>query len=136
MAQNTNPIYPLTPNIGFGVVSAANTAYDGTGTVVTIFTAGANGSYLTKIRCLAAGTSAATVAKFFINNGSTNSTAANNVFILDFSLPATTASNSQALVCYEIPLNIQLQASYKINVCLGTATGSANWAFTCFGGDY
>ncbi len=136
MTQNTLPIYAQVPNIGMGLVSAANTAYDGTGTVVTIFTAGANGSYISKIRVLCAGTSAATVAKFFLNNGSTNATPANNSFIFDLSLPANTASNINAQVCYEIPFYRQLQAGYKVNVCLGTATGGANWAFTCFGGNY
>ncbi len=136
MTQNTLPIFAQTPNIGMGLVSAANSAYDGTGTVVTIFTAGTNGSYVSKIRVLCAGTSAATVAKLFLNNGSTNATPANNSFIFDLSLPANTASNINAQVCYEIPFYRQLKASYIINVCLGTATGGANWAFTAFGGDY
>ena len=39
MAANTAPIYSRTPVVGWGTLTTANTAKDGTGTVVTLFTA-------------------------------------------------------------------------------------------------
>ena len=48
MPANTAPIFTLTPDVQWGTttVATANTAKDGTGTVLTVFTAGANGSYV------------------------------------------------------------------------------------------
>src|SRR3990167_2928380 len=97
MAANKEAIFPLTPKIGFGNVTTANTAKDGTGTVVLIFTAGANGARLDKIKAKAAGTNTASVARFFINNGSTPTSAANNTLFGEISLPATTLSEVAAL---------------------------------------
>ena len=51
MPPNTTPIFTLTPNIGLASVAAANTASDGSGTLVTLFTAGVNGSRLNSIIC-------------------------------------------------------------------------------------
>ena len=53
-------------------MTASNTAKDGTGTVLTVFTADStNGSYLSTLSFRAAGTNVATVARVFINNGVT-----------------------------------------------------------------
>ena len=44
MPANTSPVFPLTPVVPVGqTLTTANTAKDGTGTVVTLYTAGANG---------------------------------------------------------------------------------------------
>jgi hypothetical protein len=42
MAANTIPIYSKAGQIKYGTLTTANTAMDGTGTVLTIFTAGAD----------------------------------------------------------------------------------------------
>ena len=140
MAQNTSPIYPLVPNVGIGVISSANTAMDGTGTVVTIFTAGSNGSLVTSCLIKAAGTSAQTVIRLFLNNGSSNTTATNNTLIMDYSLPNTTVAVSSVIYLpnpsFEIPLNMNLPANWTILATLGTATGGGNWALTVFGGNF
>ncbi|MFY8165200.1 MAG: hypothetical protein ACOVJ8_01330 [Sediminibacterium sp.] len=44
MPANTTPIFVLTPNTSTATIDAANTARDGSGTLVTAFTAGASGS--------------------------------------------------------------------------------------------
>ena len=69
MAQNINPVFLLVPVVSWGtLMTAANTAMDGTGTVVTIFTADAtNGGRCDEIRFKAAGTNVTTVARIFIN---------------------------------------------------------------------
>lgn len=137
MAANTSPIFTLSPDIQWAVaITAANTAMDGTGTVVTAFTADAtNGGYVSMIKLKAAGSNVATVARIWLNNGSTNATAANNTLLGELTLLATTASNTLGLAEYSYPLGFALPAGYKINVTLGTAV-SAGWIPTVIGGKY
>jgi hypothetical protein len=145
MAANTNPIFALTPDIAWGSadgnggtagpLKTANTAMDGTGTVLTVFTAGANGSYVQRLIARAAGSCAASVLRVFINNGSTNATLANNILIAEATLPLTTASLVGALQPTEVALNFPLPAGYKINVALGTSV-SAGYCVSVLGGDY
>lgn len=136
MPANTSPIFPLTPQIAWATITAANTATDGTGTVNTIFTAGANGGRVDYIRCRALGTNAATVLRVFINNGSTNATATNNALFEELTLPITTASNTgDTGGDSDIALNLSLPVGYKINVVLATAV-AAGWKVSAVGGDY
>ena len=60
MPANFQPIFPLTPKVSWGSVDTANTAKDGTGTIVTIFEAGANGARIDQIKVRAKGTNVAT----------------------------------------------------------------------------
>lgn len=135
MAANNFPIYSATPNVGFGQIATANTAKDGTGTVVTVFTAGANGGRAEKIRFRAKGTNVATVCRIFVNNGGANTTATNNVLYDEITLPATTLSEVAQLLNQEIVLNLPLPAAYTLIITIGT-TVSAGYAVTCVGGDY
>lgn len=146
MAANTAQIFSKVGVISGCTLTAANTAMDGTGTVGTAFTADAtNGGRVERLRCMAAGTNVASVARIFINNGSTNTTAANNFLVAEILLPATTASNS-VLVNAAVPVELAnsndqsafpmvLPPGYKILVVLGTAV-SAGWTFTVMGGAY
>lgn len=59
-----------TPRTAQGQVSAANTARDGTGTVVSVFAAGASGSRIDDIALVAAGTTTAGVVRLFLYDGS------------------------------------------------------------------
>lgn len=136
MPANTSPIFPLTPQVNWATLTTANTATDGTGTVSTIFTAGTDGGRVDYIRCVARGTNVATVLRIFINNGSTNATAANNTLIHEQVLPSTTASNVvDAGGEIDVPLNISIPNAYRINVTIGTAV-STGWAVTAIGGNY
>lgn len=135
MAANNFPIYSATPNVAFGQITTANTAKDGTGTVVTVFTAGANGGRVEKIRMRAKGTNVATVCRIFINNGGANSTPSNNVLYDEITLPATTLSEVAQLLNQEIILNLSLPAAYTVMITIGT-TVAAGYAITCLGGDY
>jgi hypothetical protein len=80
MAANTVPIYSKAGQIEWAPaeLKTANTAMDGTGTVAIIFTAGADGGRVERVRCKANGTNVATVLRLFINNGGDTTTAANN----------------------------------------------------------
>jgi hypothetical protein len=136
MSANTQPIFAVLPNVGFAPgVTAANTAKDGTGTTDLIFTAGANGSFVSKIKIRPRGTNVASVARFFLNNGSTPATATNNMLFDEVGLPATTNSEVAAIVGNELPMNIALPAGWRIYVTLGTAV-AGGYAFTTIGGDY
>jgi len=145
MPANTTPIFPLTPKVSWGTVTTANTAKDGTGTVVTIFTSGANGARIDQIKVRALGTNVATVLRFFINNGSDNAVAANNSLIHEQTIAATTLSETAMLLDNNINITVNttetvvpipyLPAGYKINIAIGT-TVAAGLQVTAHGGDY
>lgn len=136
MPANTAPIYSKAPNVAWGEVATANTAKDGTGTVVTIWTADAtNGGRIEKIKIRAKGTNVATVLRVWFNNGSTNATAANNTLWGELTIAATTLSEVAALADNELPINISLPAGYKINITIGT-TVAAGLHCTAGGGSY
>jgi hypothetical protein len=138
MAANTAPIFSLLGDINWGAtaITTANTAKDGTGTVLNVFTADAtNGGFVQRIRFRSAGTNIATVARVFINNGSTNATAANNILYDEITLAATTLSEVSALTTYELPLNFALPPGYTLNVTIGT-TIAAGYFISVIGGKY
>jgi len=136
MAVNTTPIFVGTPRnsyISTGV--NANTALDGTGTVATAFTAGANGSKIETVSLWNLGTNIGTVVRFFVNNGSTNATAANNALVYE----TTWASNSLSQTAASVPViwqaNLYLPAGYKLNCTIGTAIAAGIMVDTQ-GGDF
>jgi hypothetical protein len=138
MAANTAPIFSLLGDIEWGAtaITTANTAKDGTGTVLNVFTADAvNGGFVQRIRFRAAGTNIATVARVFINNGSANSTPANNILWDEITLAASTLSEVAALSVYELPLNFALPPGYTLNVTIGT-TVAAGYYVSVIGGKY
>jgi|LakMenEpi03Aug12_release.lakeMendotaPanAssembly.Ray.scaffolds.fasta_scaffold766746_2 hypothetical protein len=140
MPSNVQPIYTKvgdiqwTPNMNSG-----NTTTDLTsGTSYLAFSADpTNGGYVQKIRFkpLNSGTTTATVARIWINNGSTTGTSSNNTFIDEISLPSVTGSVSASVPVYEIPLNIALPPGYTIYITLGTNT-AIGYRATVFGGKY
>lgn len=136
MAANTAPIFSISGDIKWGtsVLTTQNTAKDGTGTVLTCFTAGADGGFVQRIRFRSAGTNIATVARVFINDG-LGTAASNNILYDEITLAATTLSEVAALPVYELPLNFALPAGYKINVTLGT-TVAAGYYVSVIGGKY
>lgn len=64
------PIFTATPKIAIGQVSAANTGRDGSGTIVTIYTAGSSGSKIERIRVQATVATTAGAVRIFIHDGS------------------------------------------------------------------
>ncbi len=144
MTVSNQPIFPVVPKTSWGTVTTANTAKDGTGTQVTVFTAGENGSRIDQIKVRALGTNVATVLRFFVNNGLDNTTAANNSLIHEVTIASTTVSEIAALADNDItiikgldviPPIPYLPAGYKINIAIGT-TISAGLAITVHGSDY
>lgn len=137
MPANTSPIFSVAPAVEWsGLVQSANTTTDLTsGTIYAIFTAGSNGSYLQRIRFRHLGTNVATVARVWINNGSTTGTAANNTLWDEITLAANTVSQTAAAINYELPLGFAINSGYVIYVTLGTGV-AAGFKVTVIGGDY
>jgi hypothetical protein len=137
MATNIDPIFTGTPDWQWGsAVTAVNTAMDGTGTVTTIFTADAtNGGFCGEIGLKPLGTNVPSVARFFINNGLTNATAANNALIDEVTLPATTSSATAALIRLALPIQDAMKAGHRILMTIGTAV-AAGWIANAKGGSY
>lgn len=67
------PSYVALPKLGIGQVTTANAALDGSGTIATIFTAGADGSRIDSIFLKATGTVTAGMLRLFVHNGSASS---------------------------------------------------------------
>ena len=61
--------YAATPKTAVAQVSTANTARDGTGTLATVFTAGASGSRIDDIAIIATGTTTAGMVRLFLHDG-------------------------------------------------------------------
>lgn len=145
MPANIVPIFPNVMNVSWGNVTTANIVKDGTGTVVTVFTAGANGSRIDQIKVRAAGTNVATVLRFFVNNGAVNTTATNNSLVHETTIAATTLSEVGALADNDITITknttettcpiMYLPAGYKINITIGT-TIATSLEITVWGADY
>lgn len=64
------PVFVGNVNTQAVSVSTANTNRDGTGTIGTLYTAGANGSRVHKITVKATDTTTAGMIRFFLHNGS------------------------------------------------------------------
>jgi len=145
MGANTIPIFPAKSNVSWGVLAAANTAKDGTGATVTLFTAGNEGSRIDQIKARALGTNVATVLRLFVNNGSDPSVAANNSLEHEVTIAATALTEIAALADNVVTITLgnadpvcpipYLPAGYKIMATLGTAV-AAGVQVTVFGGDY
>lgn len=63
------PAYAASPRCGVAQISTANANRDGTGTIATVFTAGASGSRIDAIDLKAVGTTTAGMIRLFIHDG-------------------------------------------------------------------
>lgn len=117
-----------------GPVKTANTARDGTGTVNTIFQAGASGGMVQRITCVPCGTNVPSVARFFINNNSASSNPDNNSICREIALPETTATEAAEQGIVYMNVSIPLPANYKVLATIGT-TVVGGWKFFAEGGD-
>lgn len=144
MTANINPIYSRLGSVSTDgstamaqLVTAAANDYTGVSANNTLaFTADAtNGGFVQRIRFKAGGTNIASVARIYINNGSVHTSAANNEFYGEVSLPATTATIVAATVEIDYPLNFALDPGFCIYWGLGTGV-AAGWVGVVIGGKY
>ena len=134
----TAPQFVTSPNMGTpGTLTAANTATDGTGSTgrALIFTAGASGSVLPKIRLMHLGTNIATLIRVFRNNGSDPEVAGNNALIHEQALAANSLSQTAASIPYDVDCNLVLDNSERIYVTLATAVAAGIKITPINGGD-
>lgn len=152
MAANTNPIYSLTPNIGEVKITQSSALVRSDGSAVNaigtdqflVFTAGANGSFVQRVRFIPVATAAAvnsvaTTLRVFLSSVNTGiPTAANTNLLAEISVPIISTSNStNAVTYYEIPLNIAIPSGNYILVSQHIAqTANQSWQAMVFGGDY
>lgn len=71
MASNTSPVFTKTPGHVAGQVSVANTGRDGSGTLATLVTAGADGHLVYSIRVTATVTTTAGMVRIFVDTSGT-----------------------------------------------------------------
>lgn len=138
MAASTTPIFVRTPRVSWiALTSTAETSMDGTGTnVQLVFTADAtNGSLIKNVLVEALGSATATVVRFFVNNGSTVGTAANNTLVHEETFATVSASQTAAVTFVNWNANLPMPAGYKLYACHGTATATG-LQVTAVGGDY
>jgi hypothetical protein len=137
MSANTTPIFLRAPSVQWvSTGTSANTNLDGTGTVATVFTADAtNGSKIEKIKLKHLGSNVATVVRLFINNGSSNGTAANNSLYKEVAMASNSVSQTAESTEAEILVDLVLPAGYKLNCTTGTAIASGIQV-TAVGGAY
>lgn len=149
MPANTDPIYTLTPNIGRCKADVANVRSDGGGTIGTdvflAFTAGANGSWVSKVQVrptasVAATATTGTVIRVYLSTvGSGATTPGTNVWLLaEYPLPTTTAdSTSTPANPTDIPLNMAMPTATYLLVSTHhiIQTNTSNHVLVV-GGDY
>lgn len=141
MSINTTPIYVKSGRIGWNTVNilTGNTSIVPVGTVGTnlgdLHTVGVDGEFIEKITVVPDGTNVATVMRFFVNNGGTVATAANNNLIGEIQCPATTVSQTTAQIRLALEVNQAFPPGYKIYYTIGTSV-AAGFAITLWGGSY
>jgi len=138
MTANTTPIFTATPKIGLAAVSAANTASDGSGSLVDLFTAGANGSRVERIRYTnaqaSAAASSAMVIRIFVDK-----TGSNPYLLVELALPAATRTLSAggAYGIYTFTGGLFLPAGATLKVCQSVYAGVQDLMhYVAEGGDY
>lgn len=143
---NTSPIWiakgDVSTNNGTLMAQAITLAandYTGAGANnVLVFTASGDGAYLRGLKFTAAGSNVQTVARVFINNGAINTTASNNSFLDEITLPLTTASTISALpapiMMFNGALGMFLPPNFRLYAGLATAVSAGYFVTPIFGG--
>lgn len=132
MAANTSPLFPLTPRIMAGNVSVANANRDGTGTVVTLGTAGANGTRIEEVVLKATGQPAASNVILFLHDGA-------NYFIWDEIVLGTPAAGSTTVASYRESRsyrNLVLPTGWSLRATITVALTTGVMVVEALGGDY
>jgi len=117
--MSANAAFAATPRYEIAVADTANTNYDGTGAIVTLFTAGDNGSRVDAIGWQAQGSTTAGVISFFFR-GSDQETWR---FIFGWSYGANTVSATVHPTGWGVSnLGIILKAGAQIGFAITTNT--------------
>lgn len=141
MAANTIPIYTKAGQLAWCTLTTGVTALTGVGATL-LFTAGADGARIERIRARPLGTNVATVLRIFLNNGSDPATAANNSLVAEKTIAANTVSQVAESAINEMPtatdptaFPLVLPAGYRLYASIGTTVASG-LTVTAIGGTY
>jgi hypothetical protein len=151
MPANTNPIFPLTPQVVPKTLVTADTSLTTPNTQGQgLLTGGTNGTRVDAIKARALGTNVASVLRIFFNDG-LGTAASNFSLVAEIKLPASTAAIADVTGTdiLLLPINYDnaggvngnavlppyLKSGQKLYVSIGT-TVATGWAITGFGGDY
>lgn len=129
----STPQYAATPKVGLGQVSVANTNRDGTGTIATIFTAGASGSRIDQIRVHSVAATTAGMIRLFIHDG-TNAHLWKEILVSAITPGASTPAWAATLA---VPTDLELPLVLPAGYSLRAATDNAEtFNVICVGGDF
>lgn len=124
----TAPAFADTPRTSLVSISTANTNLDGSGTIATVWTAGASGSRIQNVVIKAIGVTTAGVVRLFVHNGSA-------AFLFHEELvsaitPSATVKAFSASVDFSQPgSELLLQSGYSLRASTHNAEGFTVFAF-------
>jgi hypothetical protein len=139
MAANTTPIFILSGNFTPGRIAAANTASDGSGALVTIVTAGTNGTRVDGVRFINSQVSLAAAAAKVFRIFLSDTGGANPRIIGEVISAAVTRSASVAgqTATYTFDQPIIMKSGQIMTVVQSVYTTAADQTDACaFAGDY
>ena len=149
MAQNTLPIFGLTPRIsGVDITTTSAAARSDAGVAIgtnqfVAFTSGPSGSYVQKVRFMSIATTpttgVATVLRCHYTTVNTGTPTTGQAFLLgEISVGGLASANAtNATNFYELPLNFAMPANTYLLVSQHAAqTTNQNWEALVIGSDY
>ena len=139
MAANTAPIFVLTPNLASANLAAANTARDGSGTLVPLFTATTNGSRVDYIVFTSAqatpAASALKVCRVFVTDASNLNPRLRAEVLLPTLTPSNTVIGATATITFTNGLVLASGQQIKVTQSIYASAADATDVFA-HGGNY
>jgi len=141
MPANTVPIFTLSGNFTPARIAAANVASDGSGTLVTVVTAGANGTRVDGVRFRNASATATTSSAMQHRIFLTDTSGLNPRLVGEVATPAgatrATQTNIGATSIYTFDQPIIMQSGQLLKVCQSIFASAVDQFDACaFAGDY
>jgi hypothetical protein len=115
--MTTSPNFTGTPKNGLVQATVANTARDGTGTLVTVFTAGASGSLIEcLLLCTPVAAAVQNVLRLFVHDGT------NARLIKEIQIGANNASLGDSVYQDIVQMNLVLATGYSLRAAIDQAS--------------
>ncbi len=131
--------FVATPKPSQVLISTANTARDGTGTIGTVFTAGANGSEIWWVAVKARGVTTAGMVRLFLHDGTTYRGLLREIPIGAVPSPSATVPTHESVIPFCMPVQGKPTQPLilPVNWSLRAATHNAeSFDVIAMGGDY
>ena len=121
--------FVATPKVGLATISTANTSLTGSGTIGTVFSAGANGSRIERCVVKATGTTTSGMVRLFIHNGTAST--------LLTEIPVAPVTPSGTLPAFETTMvfdgGLVIPTGYSLRA---STHNSESFQLTALGGDF